>query len=132
MSDDVQVAPVESDTTDTNEGDSLLTGETPEESTPEGEGNDDQTTPEGEDSKSDSEFGGDGFNENIAAAKSALDKFGTPELTKLMDDFGVGNHPEMIRFMVRVGRQTMEDVPGGGAPQGDSKSAVDVLYPTQS
>jgi len=85
-----------------------------------------------EQSKTDSEFGGDSFNENIAAAKSAMDKFGTPELTKLMDDFGVGNHPEMIRFMVRVGRQTQEDVPGGGTPQSDGKTAVDVLYPTQS
>ena len=82
-------------------------------------------------SKSDPEFGGDKFNENIASAKAALDKFGTPELSKLLDDFGVGNHPEMIRFMVGVGRLTQEDTPGNGVKNhGQDKSTLDILYPS--
>lgn len=81
--------------------------------------------------KSDPEYGGDKFNENLASAKAALDTFGTPELSKLLDDFGVGDHPEMIRFMVAVGRLTQEDTPGAGAKLGvKSKSAADILYPT--
>lgn len=82
-------------------------------------------------SKSDPDFGGDKFDENIASAKAALDKFGTPELSKLLDDFGVGDHPEMIRFMVGVGRLTQEDTPGNGAKNHtQTKSTTDILYPT--
>jgi hypothetical protein len=81
--------------------------------------------------KNDPDFGGDKFNENIASAKAALDKFGTPELSKLLDDFGVGDHPEMIRFMVGVGRLTQEDTPGNGAKNhGQDKSTLDILYPS--
>tara|TARA_R110000744_G_scaffold380326_3_gene500750 strand:+ start:15906 stop:16604 length:699 start_codon:yes stop_codon:yes gene_type:complete len=81
-------------------------------------------------SKSDSDFGGDKFDESIASAKAALDKFGTPALSKLLDDFGVGDHPEMIRFMVSVGRLTQEDTPGNGARNSaGQKSTTDILYP---
>jgi len=81
-------------------------------------------------SKSDADFGGDKFDESIGAAKAALEKFGTPELSKLLDDFGVGDHPEMIRFMVAVGRLTQEDTPGGGRAGTQTKSTTDILYPT--
>ena len=46
-------------------------------------------------SKSDKEFGGAKLNENLAVAKTALDKFGTPELKQLINDSGIGNHPEL-------------------------------------
>lgn len=83
--------------------------------------------------KSDPEYGGDKFDENIGAAKAALDKFGTPELSKLLDDFGVGDHPEMIRFMVSVGRLTQEDTPGAGAKKGaQTKSDTEILYPSST
>jgi len=83
-----------------------------------------------EQSASDKEFGGDAFNENVKLAQSAVNKFGTPELKQLMEDYGVGNHPEMLRFMVKVGKLTAEDVPGsdgiGGAA---NKDRVSTLYP---
>lgn len=81
-------------------------------------------------SKNDSEFGGDKFDESIALAKSAVDKFGTPELTKLLEDHGMGNHPEVIRFMVKVGKLTAEDVPGGDqTPTSKEKDRLEQLYP---
>ena len=82
------------------------------------------------DSQNDSEFGGDNFDENIAIAQSAVDKFGTPELKQLLSDHGVGNHPEMIRFMVKVGKLTQEDVPGGSTNAiGGQTDRVQSLYP---
>ena len=60
-------------------------------------------------SKSDAEFGGDKLNENLAVAKKAIDKFGTPELSQLLNDSKLGNHPEIIRLMVRVGKLISED-----------------------
>ena len=73
-------------------------------------------------SKNDSEFGGDKFEESIATAKAAITKFGTPELQELMNTHGVGNHPEVVRFMVRVGNLTKEDNPGkDGAPAANAE-----------
>lgn len=81
--------------------------------------------------KSDKEFGGDKFNENVATARLALTKFGSEGLTKLMNDYGIGNNPEMIRFMVKVGRLMKEDVPddSGGQNTSPPKDKVGILYP---
>lgn len=84
-------------------------------------------------SKNDKEIGGDKFEQSVSDARGALDKFGTPELTKLLNDFGIGNHPEMIRFMSKVGSLTKEDVPGStGSPTGGEKDRVSILYPSDS
>lgn len=84
-----------------------------------------------ESAKADKEFGGDHLTANLAVAKKALDAFGTPELRTLLNDSGLGNHPEIIRLMVRAGKAISEDtfVRGGtGAPPPSSKSAADRLY----
>lgn len=64
--------------------------------------------------RADKEFGGDKFDENLAVAKAALEKFGTPELETFLAKTGAGTHPELIRAFVRVGRAISEDsfVPG--------------------
>jgi hypothetical protein len=82
-----------------------------------------------EQSKNDKEFGGEKFDESIAVAQRAMDKFGTPELKDLMNDHGVGNHPEMIRFMYKVGRLTTEDNPGGQSnPVSTEASRIQRMY----
>lgn len=57
----------------------------------------------------DKEFGGDKLNENLAIAKKALDSFGTPELRALLNESGLGNNPEVIRFMFRAGKAISEE-----------------------
>ena len=80
--------------------------------------------------KTDSEFGGDNFDENVKIAQSAIGKYGTPELKQLLDDYGVGNHPEIIRFMVKVGSTLKEDVPGSaGKASSKATDRVSILYP---
>lgn len=80
--------------------------------------------------RNDKEYGGDKFDENISVAQSALEKFGTPELKQMMEEYGIGNHPEVIRFMVKVGKLTSEDVPGGStAALSTPKDRVSLLYP---
>ena len=61
------------------------------------------------DSKSDSEFGGEALSDNIGVAKTALDTFGTDALKSLLQETGFGNHPEIIRFMYRAGKAISED-----------------------
>ena len=83
--------------------------------------------------KNDGEFGGDKFDENIKVAQAAVNAYGTSELKQLLEDHGVGNHPEMVRFMVRVGRTLGEDVPGlTGAVTSKAADRVSILYPNDS
>lgn len=83
--------------------------------------------------ENDKEYGGDKFDENVKIAQKAVDKFGNPKLKQLMTDHGIGNHPEMIRFMVKVGHTLKEDVPGStGSMSTKAKDAVSILYPNDS
>ena len=59
--------------------------------------------------ETDKEYGGAKFAENIAVAKKALESFGTPELTKHLNESGLGNHPEIIRFCWKVGKLLSDD-----------------------
>ncbi|MDD4913293.1 MAG: hypothetical protein PHP57_13450 [Sideroxydans sp.] len=92
------------------------------------------TTKWATEAKADKEFGGDKLNENMAVVKKAMDTFGTPELRTLLNDTGLGNHPEFIRAFYRAGKAISEDrfvgdsVGAGTSAQRDHASA---LYPNQ-
>lgn len=59
--------------------------------------------------QTDKEFGGDALPENLAVARKAIDAFGSPELRTLLNDSGLGNHPEVVRTFLRVGKAISED-----------------------
>lgn len=88
--------------------------------------------------QTDKEFGGDKLNENLAIAKKALDNFGTPELRTLLNESGLGNNPEVIRFMFRAGKAISEDTYVGNtsgtstkAGPADFNSKAAALYTNQ-
>lgn len=81
-----------------------------------------------ESSKADKEFGGDKLNENLAVAKKARDAFGTPELKSLLDESGLGNHPEVIRFFFRAGKAISEDNFVGGGQGSTQPATAQKLY----
>lgn len=86
-----------------------------------------------EGAKGDKEFGGEKLTENLAVAKKALDTFGTPELRTLLNESGLGNHPEIIRAFFRAGKAISEDqfvTAGSGSPKG-ARGLADALYPNQ-
>lgn len=81
--------------------------------------------------KTDKEFGGDKFAGSIEVAQRALNSFATPELKEALNTTGLGNHPEMIRLMVRIGNAMKEDdriVTGTTPPQSAPKSAAEILF----
>jgi hypothetical protein len=80
--------------------------------------------------RSDKEFGGDKLDENLAVAVKALDKFGSPELTQFLKESRLGNHPEMFRLAVRIGKAIADDsvVPGGRSTNQASDPAA-LFYP---
>ena len=66
--------------------------------------------------KTDKEFGGEKMAENLGVARKALDAFGSPELRTLLNESGLGNHPEVIRLFYRAGKAISEDRFVGGSP----------------
>jgi len=93
--------------------------------------------------KNDKELGGDNLEQNLAVAEKALTAFGTPELRKLLGNYdpqsnpkgtGMGNHPELIRAFVAIGKAISEDTPvsGGKQPTKGEISAAKALYPDQT
>lgn len=57
----------------------------------------------------DGEFGGAKFKENIAMATKAMEHFASSELKTLLNETGLGNHPEVVRVFVKIGKAISED-----------------------
>lgn len=83
--------------------------------------------------KADKDIGGAAFDANIQAANKAIEKFGSPELRSLLDR-GLGNHPELVRTFVRIGKAIGEDsIAGlgtGGSTVDPAKQELQNRYPS--
>ncbi len=80
--------------------------------------------------KTDKEVGGETFTRNTELAKRVVDRYGSEAFKKALIDSGLGNHPELFRFVARIGHAMSEDqliMPGTQPSQ--PKSLEDVFYP---
>jgi hypothetical protein len=69
--------------------------------------------------------------ENQAAARKVVEDFGTPELKDLLNSTGMGNHPEVVRFVLQVSKAMSEDTivrARGNAAAGTQRPPAAVLY----
>lgn len=82
--------------------------------------------------KADKELGGEKFNENLAVAKEALKAFGTPELTQLLNESGLGNHPEVLRMFYRAGKAISEDSILSGSSGNATVDPAKRMYPNSN
>jgi hypothetical protein len=83
-----------------------------------------------DDAKADKDIGGDKWDATVAAAQRAVDKLGTPALKEYLNASGGGNHPELIRFMSKVGALVREDNPAsGGVGSGKPADPAHILFP---
>lgn len=84
-------------------------------------------------STKDAEFGGEKLQENLVVAQKALTSFGSPALRQLLNESGLGNHPEIIRAFYKVGKATSEDAFVSGVAQG-RKASDDArgMYPASN
>jgi hypothetical protein len=84
--------------------------------------------------RTDKEFGGDKLPENLAVARKFLDRFAPPALRELLDQPGIGDHPDFIRMIVRAGKVLMSDKfvagSGGVGPSNSEEAILAKLYPT--
>lgn len=79
------------------------------------------------DVKADKEIGGDKLTGNLSAAQRAMDQFGSPVLKEYLDTTGLGNHPELVKAFIKIGKAMSEDGMVDGSNQGQ-RSAAEVLY----
>lgn len=59
--------------------------------------------------KSDPEIGGEQLQENLGKAVRVLDAYASPEFKSLLGETGLGDNPEMIRFLLRAHQDIGED-----------------------
>jgi len=80
----------------------------------------------------DKEIGGDAYRENAELAKRVVAKYASEEFAKILDESGYGNHPELIRTFLRIGKAMAEDkLVMPGAQAGGKKSAEELFYGKQ-
>lgn len=82
--------------------------------------------------KADKDIGGEKLAENLAVAKRGMEAYFTPEFAAFLNTTGLGNHPEMVRGLHKIGLTVSEDkivtgAQGTGKP-GDARS----LYPNSN
>lgn len=73
------------------------------------------------------ELGAD-YKKELAFAAKAINKFGTPELREFFNATGIGNHPELVKVFVNIGKQISEDAFIEGKTKTAPKSAAEILY----
>lgn len=91
----------------------------------------------GEAISKDKDLGGDNLASTRKLADAALSRFATPELRTLLNETGLGNHPDLVRVFRDIGRALSDDTvtrgsPGSGvsSPANDEQAFLDTLYPT--
>lgn len=86
--------------------------------------------------KADPEVGGEKFASTASSVKQLVDKFGTPAFRDALNETGLGNHPELVRFCKRVrdamGNDSFDDLGGGGHQTTEKLPLADRLYGKKS
>lgn len=78
--------------------------------------------------REDAAFGGANFDANVGVAQKALAQFGTPELSTMLKESGLGSHPEVVRLFHRIGQQLAEGQLHSGSGNNTRKSDAEVFY----
>jgi hypothetical protein len=76
----------------------------------------------------DPEFGGTEFPKNVEIAKRVINRFGSDSFKAALNESGLGNHPELVRFCWRLGKAMTDDeliVPGA---QGSGKRPIEEIF----
>lgn len=82
--------------------------------------------------KADKDFGGEKFDQNIALAIKGVEAVGTAELRQLLDDTGLGSHPDVVRAFMKVGQLTA-DAPFVTGKQPEQQASLAArMYPNMA
>lgn len=82
-----------------------------------------------EQAKKDPEIGGEKFNESLIYARRAIAKINDPDLVKILNSSGLGDHPAFIRSFAKLGRGIADDkAVTTGDPASGKKDKGAILY----
>lgn len=78
----------------------------------------------------DPELGGAKLAETQRLSQIVIDRFMSPALRTLAKETGLGDHPEFVRMLAKIGRAASEDKPFSSVtPSGDApKTAAEMMY----
>ncbi len=80
--------------------------------------------------KADKEIGGDKFEKSVATATATLKRFASPALIETLNSTGLGNHPELVRLMAKVGAAMADDtLVTSGSSEPGQLDAAHKLFP---
>jgi len=79
-----------------------------------------------EQARGDKEYGGKDFETNLRRAKSVIDRFGNQTLKQRLNESGMGNDPELLRFVVKIAKELERTQRSGKT---DPKDWGKVFYP---
>lgn len=85
--------------------------------------------------KADKEFGGTNFEATAADVQRAVQRFGGDAFRQAMNESRMGDHPEVVRFIARVGKAMREDSVAGTGDHGagpakkPGKSEAEAWFP---
>lgn len=79
--------------------------------------------------KSDKEFGGKNYDANVGVVRKVISEYGDDDLRQVLNDYGIGNHPAVLRSYLKIGQALGE----AGAPKpetsnGGQESLAQVFY----
>jgi hypothetical protein len=79
--------------------------------------------------KADKEIGGANYEQNLTLIAAGRDAYATPELVALFEKSRLGNHPEVARLFLKLGKSLSEgDVTRGDGRGAGEMSAAQILY----
>lgn len=90
---------------------------------------DQQISAWGDELRADKDFGGEAFDKNVATAIKGLEAVGSPELRQMLDQTGLGSHPEIVRAFKKVGELVADAPFATGAQPAQSASPAARMYP---
>ena len=91
----------------------------------------DQVKAGGDEGKADKEIGGKNLDVTLASARKVIDTFGGDGVKSLLDSTGMGNHPDVVRMLAKIGKAISEDtMERGMSGEGAPRDAASVLYGT--
>ena len=82
--------------------------------------------------KSDKELGGDNLKQTVENSRRAVEQFGSESFSKLLNESGYGNNPDVIRFLNAIGEKMADDkfIQPGAKPAAE-RSMAEIFYGKQ-
>ncbi len=84
----------------------------------------------GEQVRQDPEIGRNNFPRALANAREAVNRFGGDPLKQMLDDTGLGSHPEIVRAFAHIGKATRDQPMPERRRKPTHEETMRALYPS--